>query len=223
MTRVRDFLNRHIRVSRPAAETTTLMVGAAFLVFLLLIALGQNWIWVERASWVIALVLFPAAIYQLVVLQRDQRRLADELTKKPDVRVGLRTQEPGGPPGIDPNLKIAVHWQPDTPMSDVVKLPLSAVNVGSLTAHNVLVNVTFPKQVEFVMGPPQSQIRDEPEYDRWRLIFGEHATLHIGVTIDFTVSVRIANVLKNGFPLVAHVSTENAPYLTLALFVGYEH
>jgi hypothetical protein len=63
MTRIRNFLNRHIRVSRPAAETTALMVGAALLVFLLLIALGQNWVWVERASWVIALVLFPAAIY----------------------------------------------------------------------------------------------------------------------------------------------------------------
>lgn len=204
------------------------MVGAALLVFLVLIAIQQNlWVWVERASWVIALVLFPAAIYQLVVLQRDQRRLADELTRKPDVRVGRRTLQPGAPPGTPPGIesefKVAAHWETGSTMSEVVKVPVEAVNVGSRTAHNVLVNVVFPRQVEFVTCPAAAEVRDEPDYGRWRLMIREHASLHIGVTMDLTVSVRIPAELANDFEIAANVSTEDRPYVTLPLFVGYEH
>jgi hypothetical protein len=73
--RVRLYFKRHTRFSPQAVRTTGLMVGAALLVFAGLIALRLDlWVWVERGSWVIALVLFPAAIYQLIVLQRDQPR-----------------------------------------------------------------------------------------------------------------------------------------------------
>jgi hypothetical protein len=180
------------------------------------------WKWVDRASWVIALVLFPAAIYQLIVLQRDQRRLAEELTKHPDVQVGLRIPIPGAKAGIQPNLKIPVKWQPDANTSDVVRVPLSAVNVGARTAHNVLINLIIPRQVKFVQSPAMPEVRDEAEFDRWRLIFREQPTLHIGVTIDLAVSVQVDAGLGNGFPVLAEVSTEDRPHVTSVVFVGYE-
>jgi hypothetical protein len=204
------------------------MVGAALVVFLLLAWLQRDvWKWVERASWVIALVLFPAAIYQLVVLQRDQRRLADQLTKKPDVRVGRRILPPNSVPGTIPRIElqfvVAPQWQEGAALSDVVKIPVEAVNVGNRTAHNVLVNIVFPKLVHFVAGPAAVEVRDEPDFDRWRLMFREHPTIHIGVTMDLAVSVRIAAELANGFPLGVNVSTEDTPYTNSILFVAYEH
>jgi hypothetical protein len=204
------------------------MVGAALAAFLFLAWLQRDvWKWVERASWVIALVLFPAAIYQLVVLQRDQRRLADQLIKKPDVQVGRRILPPNSPPGTIPQIElqfvVAPHWQDGAAFSDVVKIPVEAVNVGNRTAHNILVNLVFPKHVQFVQGAAAVEVREEPDLDRWRLMFREQPTMHIGVSLDLTVSVRIATELANGFPLGVSVSTEDTPYINSILFVAYEH
>jgi len=200
------------------------MVGAALLVFVVLLALRQNlWVWVERASWVIALILFPAAIYQLVVLQREQRRLADELTKQPDVRVGVRAPEPQAEPVIEAEFKVPMHWQADAPMSDLVTLPLSASNVGKRSAHNVLVNLVFPQQVQLVPGQfPSEQFRDEPQYGRWRVMINEVRTLHLAVTVDFPVKVLVPAALATGFPIMASVSTDDRPYIQTLLFAGCE-
>jgi hypothetical protein len=224
--RVRLFLRR---LSPQAVRTTSLFVGGALVAFVVLIAvslaLGWDlWVWVDRASWVIALVLFPAAIYQLIVLQRDQRRIADELTKQPDVRVGLRTQEPAELPAIEPDFKIAAIWQAGSPLSDVVTIPLSAVNVGSATAYDVLINVLFPTSVQLVQGPPGSSVRNQPEIERWQLMFQDKGTLNIGVTMDIGVSVRLGGELDrhHGVALLAHVSTKDRPYVTSELIVRYE-
>jgi hypothetical protein len=196
------------------------MTGAALVVFIVLVIIRQDlWKWVERASWVIALVLFPAAIYQLVVLQRDQRRLADELTKHPDVRVGLRTQIPGSLPRTDPNLTVSAHWQPNSNMSDVVKVPFSAVNMGTLTAHNVLINLVFPKPVQFVPGPIPAQLRDEPDQNRSRVIFGEQPSVSIGVTVDLAVNLLVPHEFAAGFPVVAEVAIRDRPYVVSLLTV----
>lgn len=222
--KVRGFIRRHVRVSQPAAETTALMVGAALVVFLVLLVLRQNlWTWVERASWVIALVLFPAAIYQLVVLQREQRRLADELTKQPDVRIGVRAKVPLSEPVIELQFKVPVHWQANADMSDVVKLPLSAANVGQRTAYNVLINLVFPKQVQLVPGQfGAHQVRDESEYGRWRLMITEVPTLHLAVTVDFPIAVRIPVEFVQVFPITASVSSDDRPYIQSLLFAGDE-
>lgn len=217
------------RLSPQAVRTTSLFVGGAIVAFVVLIAISWTlgwdlWVWVDRASWVIALVLFPAAIYQLIVLQRDQKRIADELTKQPDVRVGLRTQEPGQLPAIESDFKIAAIWQAGSPLSDVVTIPLSAVNVGSATAYDVLINVLFPNSVQLVQGPPSSSVMAEPEIERWKLMIPDKATLNIGVTMAIGVSVRLGGELDRhrGVALLVHVSTKDRPYVTSELVVRYE-
>jgi len=216
-------------LSPQAVRTTSLFVGGAIVAFVVLIAISwalgwDLWVWVDRASWVIALVLFPAAIYQLIVLQRDQQRLADELTKQPDVRVGLRTQEPGELPSIEPDFKISVIWQTGSPLSDVVKIPLAAVNVGSATAYDVLINVLFPNSVQLVQLPLGGSVMAEPDTDQWKLMMQDKNSMNIGVTLDIGLSVRLGGELDrhSGVALLAFVATKDRPYVTSQIIVRYE-
>src|SRR5258708_29925467 len=54
------------------------------------------WTSVERISWWVAIVGFPVAIagvflsyWQLILVRREQRRIADQLSRGPDLQVGF--------------------------------------------------------------------------------------------------------------------------------------
>ena len=51
------------------------------------------WVWFERLSWLVALAGFPFLVYQVRVLQKDQRRLADELAMRPAIEFGFLPDE----------------------------------------------------------------------------------------------------------------------------------
>ncbi len=48
-----------------------------------------GWVWFERLSWVVALAGFPFLVYQVRVLLKEQRRLADELSRRPVIDFGF--------------------------------------------------------------------------------------------------------------------------------------
>lgn len=47
------------------------------------------WLWFERLSWLVAVAGFPFLVYQVRVLQLEQRRLADALAMQPAIDFGF--------------------------------------------------------------------------------------------------------------------------------------
>ena len=121
------------------------------------------WTWVERISWWTAIVGFPVGIaglflayWQLILLRRDQRRIADELAKAPRLEVGFDTAEP---PEVrtqvedeelvvtvrQPNLVDTIDVEPVPGGDDTVTIDVRVEthNAGDRTAHNLLWNYSL--------------------------------------------------------------------------------
>lgn len=58
------------------------------------------WHWVEHMSWVVALVEFPIAIWQLALLIVEQRRVATELGKRANIIVGFEQGADSSSPSL---------------------------------------------------------------------------------------------------------------------------
>jgi hypothetical protein len=99
------------------------------------------WVWFERLSWFVALAGFPFLVYQVRVLQRDQRRLADELSMRPKIDFGFLTGREPAPPPLPREITIEPNWPPGRPASAPVKVTFAAVNIGTRTARNVVFNL----------------------------------------------------------------------------------
>lgn len=112
------------------------------------------WVWFERLSWFVALAGFPLLLYQVRVLQQDQRRLADELSLRPEIAFGFlpderllseilrRAGEPGRPQ-LPQEYGVAPQWPPGQNVSAPVSVTFVAVNVGARMARNVRFNLQF--------------------------------------------------------------------------------
>jgi hypothetical protein len=112
------------------------------------------WVWFERLSWFVALAGFPLLLYQVRVLLREQRRLADELGMRPEIAFGFlpderllgeilrRASEPGRPQ-LPKEYTVAPQWPTGQSVSTPVSVTFVAVNVGARTARNVRFNLQF--------------------------------------------------------------------------------
>jgi hypothetical protein len=115
---------------------------------------------IERISWWVAIVGFPVAIagvflsfWQLILVRRDQTRIAEQLSRRPDLQVGFEIPLQAAPrnladdepleitvakPTLIDNLEAATTVQPDGwALADV---KVKTYNAGDLVARNLLWN-----------------------------------------------------------------------------------
>lgn len=118
---------------------------------------GVEW-WqvVERASWVIVITAsvigVPFAYIQLRLLRKDQKRIADDLARRPRLDVGFFPTRKVGAQNIpSPTLHIQPSWNRGQELSEPVTVQMACCNNGDRTAHEVVYNMAV--QEGFEMAP----------------------------------------------------------------------
>jgi hypothetical protein len=170
------------------------------------------WHWVERLSWLIAITLLPLGLLQLWFVWQEQRRIVAELTKQPDVRVGFFSV--GGK--LEDVAYVVTQWDSITTRSAPFELRISSHNVGARTAHNVLVNLIFPKETAIVSTKSTFQAAPDPFASApevsggWR-IWDRQPVTHPDVYSEHTTTLTAGESLKDGFDIGATVSMDDRP------------
>lgn len=119
----------------------------------------EFWTALERASWVITalgVLGLVAALVQLGLVYREQRRIATQLTAAPKISMGF--MKPGLTPSdaaIVQSHTIPVRWSPDESMSEHVVLGFGIANTGDRTAGHLYHEVTFRASVADVFCDPR--------------------------------------------------------------------
>ena len=164
------------------------------------------WVWLERFSWVVALAGFPFLWYQVYVLQREQRRLADELTRRAEIDFGFLVDGEPTQPALKKEDELKVDWPQGEELSKPVKVTFVAVNRGARTARNLVFNLRFP--------PAGSGLAEGPNVVRLsdgslkRIETTEY--IHPGAVQYFTMDLRIPVGLKV-LPVEATVVMDDTP------------
>ncbi len=168
------------------------------------------WTSIERVSWLVAIIGFPAAIaglflayWQLILLRREQKRIAAQLAKSADLRVGFVVP-------LEPKLKTPMDDEPveitvappvlvDTldgigvPLPDgpvVVDVRIVTYNGGDLGAHNLLWNyVLLPLGVEAVTAGTTWTARRDAEGPFRLMTTSDH--LHADVVEPHTIRLKV--------------------------------
>jgi hypothetical protein len=169
------------------------------------------WTSIERLSWLVAIIGFPAAIaglflsyWQLILLRREQKRIAAQLAKSADLRVGfvvpiepnLKTpmdDEPieitVAPPVLVDTLDAVGVLQPDG--SVIVDVRIATYNAGALGTRSLLWNyVLLPLGVEAVTAGTTWTARRDPEGPFRLMTTSDH--LHPDVVEPHTMRLRVA-------------------------------
>ena len=151
---------------------------------------------VERLSWIAIVVGFPIAIYQVIMLRGEQRRVAHELARRPEVLIGFYPfTESHGKKILQHETDITATWQPGNPMSDPVEFTIVCYNAGERTARNVLYNFKFERQFEYLtkISKPAEHGRfvKSPDDGRplWLIVGNEH--IHPEDSAPFTTAISI--------------------------------
>jgi hypothetical protein len=112
-----------------------------------------SWAWVERGSWLGVILGFPVGFFfgwvQLRDIARHQRgtqkelkRTADELSRRPALTVGfppIRWDDKGGHPASE--CTVRPRWSETDALSDPIEIVLQVINNGSRSARDVLFSI----------------------------------------------------------------------------------
>jgi hypothetical protein len=119
----------------------------------------QLWFWIERASWVAAvlgvggLVVVIAQIWQLI--------------KQPRLKIGFPF-DPGGKDVRKSDVRneeaVKLAWTMSPALSDSFQISVSAINEGNATAQNVLFEVRYPL---WLVPIGQHQLKQVPAVNAW--------------------------------------------------------
>jgi hypothetical protein len=109
---------------------------------------GSVWIWAERLSWLAALIAIGIGLPQLQILIREQRRIATEFSRRPELMVELVwsvwATESAGPKPDSSEASPPVLYIP-TPRRASVVIEVTTENVGGRTARNIQWDVGVDK------------------------------------------------------------------------------
>jgi|SRR5438132_11363305 len=180
------------------------------------------WHWVERLSWLIAITLLPLGLVQLWFVWQEQRRIVAELTKQPDVRVGFFSA--GGK--LDNVAYVVTQWDGTTNRSAPFELKIRSRNVGARTAHNVLVNLIFPRETAILSTKSAFQAEPDafatsPELSGGWRIWDRQQVTHPGVFSEHATTLTAAASLKDGFDIGVTVSMDDKPTAAHVLRVRF--
>ncbi len=144
------------------------------------------WGWVERVSWLIAILAFvvglPFAIYQLIVLRREQKRIADDLDRRPKLEIGffpIRNENGRNIPSS--SLEVKPVWVEGRDLSTPIIFQIACCNNGNRTAREVLYNISVEAGFE---------LTDLTEDQRKHVIRSPITGLYTWVQKDDYVHVR---------------------------------
>lgn len=166
------------------------------------------WSWVERASWIVAIVGFPVAlgvgIFQLGAIRR-------ELTRRPDLRPAF-----GDPAGeFVTTTEITVEFRPRQTLSEPYELRVASFNYGARTANRLLFNYLFPQVIQPAtpLGLPHADGRGSTGRDPdGKLNFTrQHHYLHPQSATADGLLIRIPAKV-NGFDLLVAISMDDTPH-----------
>jgi hypothetical protein len=160
---------------------------------------AEFWGWAARLASVAGIVgglagvaALGLAFVQLRHIQRDQKRIADELTKGP--RLVLFFAPPYGAPSsteTDPVALLRPTWAPGAALCDPIELRVSIGNLGERTARGVRCNVYFPGVVARVTAP-QHDVQVEPAGNLYVITTPESA--NPGTALHYPLFLVVARV-----------------------------
>lgn len=133
-----------------------------------------GWPFFERMSWVVIIIGLPIAVYQLLLLQFEQRRIADELLRRPLLATGFNVTSDGK--DVAQDMRVAPTWPDGSQVSAPVTIHWLTLNRGSRTAKEVLINIHLPDKLAAVM-PSKLVVRD-PQTHEALLVYSEKFDLH---------------------------------------------
>ena len=121
------------------------------------------WQVVERVSWVVVIpasvIGVPLAYIQLVLLRRDQKRIADDLARRPELEVGFLPVKKEGTRMVPAKtISIKPRWRLGHEKSEPVMFHIACCNNGERTARDVLYNISVQQGFDWVpTKPPQGE------------------------------------------------------------------
>jgi hypothetical protein len=128
------------------------------------LTVGDVWLWIERLSWVVAIIGIPSLVIGLLGLVRRPKIAVGFL---PTRTTGLfrRVKRPSS------QLSVAVSHTHETNESDPVLVRLFVTNIGRATARDLLLNFRFPAlglgQVLVQPGAPRPTTHPEHNHPLW--------------------------------------------------------
>ncbi len=111
------------------------------------VLLTDFWQWVERATWIVTMIGVVAAIFTLLLLLNEQRRIATELSRRPRIRLGLVI--PGSalhPRNFGSTRTIFRGDLRDQPH----RVGFGLANEGERTAFGLIHELVFPASVQAI-------------------------------------------------------------------------
>ena len=161
---------------------------------------GDAWLWIERASWIAAVLGVLGLI--VVIAQIKQ------LIRRPKLKIGFPF-DPGGDVVHKAEVRdeetIQLSWTENPPLSDPVQIAVSTVNEGDATAQNMLFEVRYPL---WLVPVGKHQLKQVPAVNAWAL-----AVPGIALNPGATHYIRATFVIPTGhqnFKIHAIVSMQDA-------------
>ena len=118
------------------------------------------WGWVERISWAVTIPGLPIAITGLLFIWLEQRRIARDLGRRPQLQVGFlpaKTRAPGEPIIPVETIEIKPAWNPGQEKSDPVTIDIACYNGGNRAARDVLYNIQVQRGFEMIATKPSQE------------------------------------------------------------------
>jgi hypothetical protein len=171
----------------------------------------QVWFWIERASWVAAVLGVVGLI--VVIAQIWQ------LLKRPKLKIGFPF-DPGGKDVRKTDVRdeesVQLAWTTTHALSDPFQLSVSAINEGDATAQNILFEVRYPL---WLVPVGQHQLKQVPAVNAWTLAIPGIA-LNPGATHYIRATFSVPQAKSKGiFKIHAIVSMQDAREIDKTLTV----
>ncbi len=148
--------------------------------------MGDAWLWVERLSWIVAIIGIPSLLFGLLAVVRRPRIAIGFLPMRKAGLLLRRHERPGD------RIEVTAPHTVDAALSDLIQLTFVVTNIGRATARDLLLNFKFPDlQVGLLVVPPGSPIvAPDPETNHpfWAYRI-EH--IHPADRVFLYVSMRI--------------------------------
>jgi hypothetical protein len=167
----------------------------------------QVWFWIERSSWVAAVLGVVGLI--VVIAQIWQ------LLKRPKLKIGFPF-DPGGKDVRKTDVRdeesVQLAWTTTHALSDPFQLSVSAINEGDATAQNILFEVRYPL---WLVPVGQHQLKQVPAVNAWTLAIPGIA-LNPGATHYIRATFSVPQAI---FKIHAIVSMQDAREIDKTLTV----
>jgi hypothetical protein len=119
--------------------------------------LSGGWLFIDRFSWIVIIVSLPVGVYQLVLLQMEQVRIANEVSRRPILMNGftLKTDRTD----VVREIHVVPQWPESAGVSKPFRLKWLTFNCGTRTAREVLINWRLPENLAAVQPPNETIVR----------------------------------------------------------------